>query len=225
MYKKYIHILLAVVVIVAVTAFIIQKSKTPKVIDTGEEYVIDLSSNIDTSDWPTFTNYAAGYSYKYDPSGRISANDPEGPPAEHNPNATYYYGELLGGGHFNASFSINGARNINNLSLKEWVDQLLENNLQNKEYAILYDRKQITLSGKEAEVILYEGSLSNTPEYLGSGGRYGNGPMYFIYMLYDDNSILRIKILSEYHTKNIYAEEDSKILKAMLKTFQLLDES
>lgn len=41
-----------------------------------EEHVIDLSSDVDTNDWPAFTSQALNFSIKYHPDGYFYSNNP-----------------------------------------------------------------------------------------------------------------------------------------------------
>lgn len=208
--KTAIYGVIAVVAIAVVTAFVIVRNQQPQQVQNpvsnGSEtkYVIDMSSDVDTSDWPVFTHSKAGYSYKYHPSGNAGQDEISmgGPPSQSKFRSDYYSEKY---GNFFVDDSVQHL-NINSLSeFEKWANDVEKN----RRYVAA--KKRIEINNNPAVVTLYD---LNTP-FL----KYG----IYIFSV-KNNVVATVGFDSEYSNQindsNTNKAESVSIFKAMLNSLE-----
>jgi len=183
--------------------------------DNNQKYKIDLSSDIDISNWPVFYNKALRYSIKYDPRYEWGSDDPM-LATEDSPGATY----RIYNRNSSSKFEIRKLTRKEPSMLDEWVNSLLENNIDVGRLKV-FDQSKIIIDNNNTHAVLLEGVLSNTPDDLGSGELIPD-PTYVIFSTFGTDYIWRIKFSSEYtNGDRALSKKSSDVFKAMVHTFMV----
>ncbi len=163
--------------------------------DNGQKYEIDLSSDVDTSGWPTFTSKALGFSIKYHPDGRWESNDPNisDPTEAVSPSFRFINDPYAGSLYFGNFYPLD-----EETILEDW-----------------YSESTFTLAVKKGIKIANSAAII---ELRGSSKRESSYVMY-IYSN-EREGIYKINFSSEYHRDSSRGirKDGPAIFKAMLQT-------